>query len=274
MIAQDVLWYLCEFLDIVEITRYARTNRYILDTINDDFNWKCLADKRIPTLHGVDSSQVRDALSGSITYRELFIALWPFKCSIFGYFGSLYPIAVGAGYLSHCSGSILRIYLEERMIHVIYQDKDLCKSFTLRSHLPHGPGLVVVGQESSSVTGGVVDGQVVIRMPHISETDFYPLPVSNCNVEDPLCGALPGEGSQRLFRGIYGPHGSEIVSTSIITHGGRAAIIEGLKVIGDANVPAGKVSFAVSLEVDLLSSLPARCAGKTCPPPPPSQLTR
>ena len=55
-----------------------------------------------------------------------------------------------------------------------------------------------------------------------------------------------------LWKGVYGPHGEEVLNLSYTAEGSLVAV----KVVGDPNVPCGEVSFKASLETESTEGLP------------------
>ncbi len=83
------------------------------------------------------------------------------------------------------------------------------------------------------------------------ERDYFALP-------PPVLGLrLPNDevlyDLQDLWSGIYGPHGQEILQLRFISDEAEAGgvLLEGLKLVGDANVPANQWSFRVDVSQPL-----------------------
>lgn len=82
--------------------------------------------------------------------------------------------------------------------------------------------------------------------------DYHPLFDSSVPAVMPPSDPVLEPLFERLWVGTYGPHGDEVLSLRMVRleeeegEDGRV-VCEGLKIVGDPNVPAGKWSFRVDL---------------------------
>ena len=79
-----------------------------------------------------------------------------------------------------------------------------------------------------------------------------------CNVSNDLLHKVEG-----FYYGIYGGHGYEVINITNKVEGG-ATRLEGLKVIGDPNVPAGELTFRSTGPLEEYSPWQCRCLFHRC----------
>jgi hypothetical protein len=248
----DMFLYICGYLEIYEFLRFASSSKGFLDVVDRDSHWKSLAESRIngfKSLSEINRNVGLCELFGVSTFRSLFIGMWPFGSTLLGCFGKHAPITYGYnGIPSYYAGGYLNIYEENGMV--------MCE-FGGKSSFDRIDGCLFFDNGKARIRGLLEDHFV-----HAVRTDptagiwtsfgrYERLPLSDSSSTNVyVTSTFGGKGCQRLYQGVYGPHGQEIVSTRLVSSEGATTSqleLQALKVTGDKNVPAGQVSFTVAL---------------------------
>lgn len=69
---------------------------------------------------------------------------------------------------------------------------------------------------------------------------------------------------QGVYYGIYGPHGYELVNVTVHRDVSSPSLLEGLKVVGDPNVPAGELTFRSTGGLEAYRPWTCRCMFHRC----------
>ena len=270
---EDIIFLLANFLTHLELCRISETKKSINNLCRKPHVWKAMIDYKIALIQLKDRKRVPDwtkktsEILAASSYLGLFQSLRDFQVPLVGWWQRVpqpYSIRDYSGEL--LTISVLSVLTSERVFCTFYDNQTRgngisCRRCVIAYHENARVGALRTQESTDDQDDGFyvcyTNGKLLLRKTSSSGGDIvrYYERISahcslNCRIEDVSEKLLECLG---FCTAIYSSHGRELLSVSITTGNENISMIEGLKVIGDKNVPAGRLSFRVMLneEVDV-----------------------
>jgi len=256
---RDILHLICLLLDVTDVCRVRSVSRSLFHLLSDESLWRLIFTYHIlpiqyPTeqkpsmCHGASLCEA----IGASGYFPVCVLLHRARFPLLGYF--MFTIKDKSAYSEEeCRGGLIRISLVndkvllrigERTCQLQYNSMASLAGSQLRQ-----PCLVAADVDVPNETFAFIEVKEFELLHYWCTPGGVPLsmkclcPILNC---DPLPPSLSNMSQcLGLVEGLYGPHGTEVIHTRYRLNSTLPGfVLEGVKITGDPNVPAGEVSFS------------------------------
>lgn len=270
---REMVIHIVMYLSVSDITALANTGRAMRDFFGDDLVWSILCRERIVG----EKDRIADDpahleqlynILGASSYRQLFCGLHSLSFPLNGWFRLIPSNAELA------SGGLFRVERPEGHLQFVgidengQRDEGALMEFRLQFDA-EGNGLEAVALSTGTVyrttfQSGHLHLNLLTSSFIQNVAKFSPLPPFSPSQTIEMVNDLAlVHSSLGLFRAVYGSHGSEILHVSISRRNDASWLqpilsteseidfgelqLQGLKITGDPNVPAGQLSFCINL---------------------------